>query len=440
MQKTKKELINSLIKNDGFILERDYDLEDFETIRDGLNDLSKKINEMDKEKLTKYEKRNKNFKSNLFNYYKVNYNYVDENHFIKFINSKDELDIFIFNFNKKHKKSNNTSILTSLLQNQKIHIDDIINLMETTLHDYLNAQIDLYPYFTKHILNRVDLDKNNFEYFYDRFNFSNLDINDVYPNLEYFFKENNNLTIEKYNFLNEKFDIQNKLPGSILKNDYEAMRESSDYRIFCADDSAFYRNKELFKFIINEYHDTINYEEMILKIFDIADAKKISFENFKFIMEYFNNDFSNYGNHISRKITNLAHDYFEEYNQMIKLNEYNDWIFGVIRNGDNDDYIKAYLKEIQYFDSKNTVDIIKLFLDENSSCLYDFISKDGIDTDIFKEKIDRFKTILKNADKNDFDNIYKITIENGDKLGIEIMDEILPKNEASKIKTLKKKF
>ena len=179
---------------------------------------------------------------------------------------------------------------------------------------------------------------------------------------------------------------------------------------------------------------------MILKIFDIADAKKISFENFKFIMEYFNNDFSNYGNHISRKITNLAHDYFEEYNQMIKLNEYNDWIFGVIRNGDNDDYIKAYLKEIQYFDSKNTVDIIKLFLDENSSCLYDFISKDGIDTDIFKEKIDRFKTILKNADKNDFDNIYKITIENGDKLGIEIMDEILPKNEASKIKTLKKKF
>ena len=102
-------------------------------------------------------------------------------------------------------------------------------------------------------------------------------------------------------------------------------------------------------------------------------------------------------------------------------------------------YLTDNMNIMQYINSNQTIDVIKLYLEIDSSFLNSFVyEKDSTDNDIDK-KIDRLKNILKNSNHNDFDDVYKECIENNDSMSVDIFNKILPREENLEYKDRSKK-
>ena len=124
--------------------------------------------------------------------------------------------------------------------------------------------------------------------------------------------------------------------------------------------------------------------------------------------------------------------------------DYNEEDFLDIKNGLENLANRMSRKTPQQFisyENKNhqTLDVIKLYLEIDSSFLNSFVyEKDSTDNDIDK-KIDRLKNIFKNSNHSDFDDVYKECIENNNSMSVDIFNKILPREENLEYKDRSKK-
>ena len=309
MSKNEKKLIDKIIKNETFEKGIDYNEEDFLDIKNGLENLANRMSRKTPQQFISYENKNPYFKKNLMQYFKNNSYYIDNNSFVSFINKKEELDVFL---EIAHKNNNVHMELKMMLKNQKIRLTDIISIIDSK-----NISAEIIKNLTKELIEREDLTEDTLNYFKNRSQLQK--IREIYVGFEYFLSENKNLSVQRYKLLNNEFDFKNTLRSDIFINNNNG-HINQYYEIYNYKESELLKNKELFKFILNDYNDIINHTKLLNQL--LSNKNKPTKEDIIILLKHYNNDFIQFDDEISVKLYNISCHYIKSIDEFINLNKY----------------------------------------------------------------------------------------------------------------------